>query len=162
MITAARNTRSALHDHLQWAAGLADHFIPARGLLAAAAGAAQGLAVVAASDELAALDPAAADPDGLVDTAREQITRRQEAEPGAAGAQHRRLSARLGMPRRRTLVLLGVLIAAAAAGMSVYLMHGAGIQSGREDSRNRRCRWADLSAGHRLVVAAVNSSGMAG
>jgi hypothetical protein len=81
-------------------------------------------AVVAASDELAALDPAAADPDGLVDTAREQITRRQETEPGAAGAQHRRLSARLGMARRRTLVLLGVLIAAAAAGTSVYLMHG--------------------------------------
>jgi hypothetical protein len=33
-------------------------------------------AVVTAGDELAALDPAAADPDGLVGTAREQITHR--------------------------------------------------------------------------------------
>ena len=41
-------------------------------------------AVVAASGELAALDPAAADPDGLASAAREQITRRQEAEQAAA------------------------------------------------------------------------------
>jgi hypothetical protein len=40
--------------------------------------------VVAASGELAALDPAAADPDGLASDAREQITRRQEAEEAAA------------------------------------------------------------------------------
>ena len=46
-------------------------------------------AVVAASDELAALDPAAADPDALASAAREQITRRQEAERAAVGAQHR-------------------------------------------------------------------------
>jgi len=44
-------------------------------------------AVVAASGELAALDPAAADPDGLVGMAREQIARRPEAEPPAVGAQ---------------------------------------------------------------------------
>ena len=43
---------------------------------------------VAANDELAALDPAAADPDGLASTAREHITRRQEAEEAAAA--HRR------------------------------------------------------------------------
>ena len=41
-------------------------------------------AVVAASGELAALDPAAADPDGLASAAREQITRRQQAEEAAA------------------------------------------------------------------------------
>ncbi len=44
-------------------------------------------AVVAASGELAALDPAAADPDGLASAAREQITRRQEAERAAAHRQ---------------------------------------------------------------------------
>ena len=44
-------------------------------------------AVVAASDELAALDPAAADPDGLVSAARGQIARRQQAEPTPIGAQ---------------------------------------------------------------------------
>jgi hypothetical protein len=37
-------------------------------------------AVVAASGELAAVDPAAADPDELASTARQQITRRQQAE----------------------------------------------------------------------------------
>jgi hypothetical protein len=37
-------------------------------------------AVLAISDELAQLDPAAANPDGLASTAREQITRRQQAE----------------------------------------------------------------------------------
>jgi hypothetical protein len=37
-------------------------------------------AVLAISDELAKLDPAAANPDGLADTARERITRRQQAE----------------------------------------------------------------------------------
>jgi hypothetical protein len=40
-------------------------------------------AVVATSDELAALDPAAADPDGLASTARDQITRRKQAEEAA-------------------------------------------------------------------------------
>ena len=44
-------------------------------------------AVVAAGGELAAFDPAAADPDGLAGMAREQIARRQEAEPPAVGAQ---------------------------------------------------------------------------
>jgi D-xylose transport system substrate-binding protein len=42
-------------------------------------------AVLGVSDQLAALDPAAADPDGLASAAREQITRRQEAEEAAAG-----------------------------------------------------------------------------
>ncbi len=37
-------------------------------------------AVLAISDELAELDPAAADPDGLASTAREQIARRQQPE----------------------------------------------------------------------------------
>ena len=45
-------------------------------------------AVLAVSDQLAALDPAAADPDGLASAAREQITRRQEAEEAAAQRQH--------------------------------------------------------------------------
>lgn len=44
-------------------------------------------AVVAAGDQLAALDPAAADPDGLASMARERIKSRQEAEPPAVGAQ---------------------------------------------------------------------------
>ena len=44
-------------------------------------------AVVAAGDQLAGLDPAAADPDGLASMAREQIARRKEAEPPAVGAQ---------------------------------------------------------------------------
>jgi hypothetical protein len=44
-------------------------------------------AVVVVSDRLAGLDPAAADPDGLAGMAREQITRRQEAELPAAGTQ---------------------------------------------------------------------------
>ena len=44
-------------------------------------------AVVAASGELAAVDPAAADPDGLASTAREQITRRSEAERVTVAAQ---------------------------------------------------------------------------
>jgi TIR domain len=46
--------------------------------------------VLAVNDELVALDPAAADPDGLAGTAREQITRRREAEQAAA-AQRRRV-----------------------------------------------------------------------
>jgi hypothetical protein len=41
-------------------------------------------AVLAVNDELAALDSDAADPDGLAGTAREQITRRHEAEQSAA------------------------------------------------------------------------------
>jgi hypothetical protein len=41
-------------------------------------------AVVAASGELAVLDPAAADPDGLASAAREKLTRRREAEEEAA------------------------------------------------------------------------------
>ena len=45
-------------------------------------------AVLTVDDQLAALDPAAADPDGLASTAREQIARRQEAEEAAAA--HRR------------------------------------------------------------------------
>ena len=44
-------------------------------------------AVVAAGDQLAGLDPAAADPDGLASMAREQIARRQAAGPPAVGAQ---------------------------------------------------------------------------
>jgi phosphate ABC transporter phosphate-binding protein len=40
-------------------------------------------AVVAASDRLAELDPTAADPDGLASAARQQITRREEAERAA-------------------------------------------------------------------------------
>jgi hypothetical protein len=41
-------------------------------------------AVVVASDKMAALDPDAADPDGLASAAREQVTRRQQAEEAAA------------------------------------------------------------------------------
>jgi len=37
-------------------------------------------ALLAVSDQLAALDPAAADPDGLASTAREQLTRRQQGD----------------------------------------------------------------------------------
>jgi hypothetical protein len=44
-------------------------------------------AVLAASGELAAVDPAAADPDGLASTARQQITRRSEAERRTVAAQ---------------------------------------------------------------------------
>jgi len=44
-------------------------------------------AVVAAGGELSALDPAAADPDGLVGVEREQIARHQEAERPTVGAQ---------------------------------------------------------------------------
>ena len=44
-------------------------------------------AVLAVSDQLAALDPGAADPDALASTAREQITRRQQAERAAAQRQ---------------------------------------------------------------------------
>jgi hypothetical protein len=41
-------------------------------------------AVLAVNDQLIALDPAAADPDALASTAREQITRRQKAEEAKA------------------------------------------------------------------------------
>jgi TIR domain len=41
-------------------------------------------AVLTINDQLTRLDPAAADPDGLASTAREQITRRREAEQAAA------------------------------------------------------------------------------
>ena len=44
-------------------------------------------AVLAVNDQLAALDPAAADPDGLASTAREQITREREADRAETGAQ---------------------------------------------------------------------------
>ena len=44
-------------------------------------------ALLAANDQLAVLDPAAADPDGLASTAREQITRRREADRAEVGAQ---------------------------------------------------------------------------
>jgi hypothetical protein len=54
-----------------------------QGQLRERAGVQDWQAVVAASQELAALDPAAADPDGLASAAREQITRRQEAEEQA-------------------------------------------------------------------------------
>ena len=43
-------------------------------------------AVLAVNDEFVALDPAAADPDGLAGNAREQLTHRREAEQ----AEHRR------------------------------------------------------------------------
>ena len=45
-------------------------------------------AVLAASDQLIALDPAAADLDALASIAREQVTRRQQAERAAAQRQH--------------------------------------------------------------------------
>jgi PQQ-like domain/TIR domain len=57
--------------------------------------------VVAASDELAALDPSAADPDGLASAAREQITRRQQAEQAAA-QQRRQVEQLQGQIRERT------------------------------------------------------------
>ena len=57
-------------------------------------------AVVAASGELAALDPAAADPDGLASAAREQITGRQEAEEAAA-RQRRQVEQLQGQIRER-------------------------------------------------------------
>ena len=44
-------------------------------------------ALLAVNDQLAALDPAAADPDGLASTAREQITRDREADRAETGAQ---------------------------------------------------------------------------
>jgi outer membrane protein assembly factor BamB len=46
-------------------------------------------AVLAASGELAAVDPAAADPDSLASAAREQLTRRQQAEEAAVEARQR-------------------------------------------------------------------------
>jgi WD40 repeat protein len=75
-------------------------------------------AVMAASRELAGLDPAAADPDGLASTAREQITSRQEAErselvataapaetptlPPPVTRRHLRLRPRLHLLRKRS------------------------------------------------------------
>ena len=47
-------------------------------------------AVLAVSDQLAALDPAAADPDALASTARKQITRRHQAEQVVIDEQARR------------------------------------------------------------------------
>ena len=44
--------------------------------------------VLAVSDQLAALDPAAADPDALASTARQQITRQREAERAEDKTQH--------------------------------------------------------------------------
>ena len=56
--------------------------------------------VVAASGELAVLDPAAADPDGLVSAARERLTRRREAEEEAA-RQRRQVEQLQGRIRER-------------------------------------------------------------
>jgi hypothetical protein len=53
------------------------------------AGARDWDAVLATSGELAALDPAAADPDGLASIAREQIDRRQQAGSTPVGARQR-------------------------------------------------------------------------
>jgi phosphate transport system substrate-binding protein len=57
-------------------------------------------AVLAVSDQLAALDPAAADPDGLASAAREQVTRRHEAEEAAA-RQRRQVEQLQGQLRER-------------------------------------------------------------
>jgi hypothetical protein len=59
-------------------------------------------AVLAASGELAVLDPAAADPDGLASAAREQLARRREAEEAAAA--QRQVEQLQGQLRERAAV----------------------------------------------------------
>jgi TIR domain len=61
-------------------------------------------AVVAASGELAALDPAAADPDGLASAAREQIARRQLAEEKARQAREEEARQSLGADLRSAAI----------------------------------------------------------
>ena len=52
----------------------------------------QWAAVLAASEQLTALDPAAADPDGLVSRARDQLARAEQTNSAAADRRRRRIS----------------------------------------------------------------------
>ena len=92
-------------------------------------------AVLAVSDQLAGLDPDAADPDALASTAREQITRRQQAEPvdnGAPDVADDRAAGRLssillgvrggkfnGPSVSRRRVIVGMISVPAAAGIAI-------------------------------------------
>jgi TIR domain/Septum formation len=95
-------------------------------------------AVLAVNDQLAALDPTAADPDGLASTAREQITRDREADPAktgtqqSAGAQDRagvlqevpRTSSAARKRRRLIAAAIGGTVALAAVIIPVTLLGG--------------------------------------
>jgi uncharacterized RDD family membrane protein YckC len=81
--TVAEAQEQARHDAKEEAAARQRQVEQLQGQLRERAAVQDWQAVLAASGELAALDPAAADPDGLASAAGEQITRRQEAEQKA-------------------------------------------------------------------------------
>jgi tetratricopeptide (TPR) repeat protein len=83
-------------------------------------------AVLAVNDELAGLDPAAADPDRLASTAHEQLARRQQAEeaPSAADEPTRdpRTPPKLNRGRSKRRIVTGVaIICAVAATVAVII-----------------------------------------
>jgi hypothetical protein len=83
-------------------------------------------AVLAVNDELATLDPAAADPDRLASTAHEQLARRQQAEeaPSAADEPTRdpRTPPKLNRGRSKRRIVTGVaIICAVAATVAVII-----------------------------------------
>ena len=97
-------------------------------------------AVLAVNDQLAALDPAAADPDGLARSAREQITRDREADRAETGAQESasaqdgagllhvvpRTSSATRKRRRLIAAAIGSAVALAAVIIPVMLLGGGG------------------------------------
>ena len=125
-----------------------------RGLIRERAAAQDWNAVVAASGELTALDPAAADPDGLASAAREQITRRQQAETAPIEAEQ---------PENDQLTELGELPreVASAEGLTPAGQAGAGSVVGSGPSPGEADHRAASKSGHdqRPLVADVPGPG---
>ena len=111
-------------------------------------------AVVAASGQLAALDPAAADPDGLASTAREQITRRQQADEEAA--EHRRQVEQLqGQLRERAAAQDWDAVVAASGQLAALDPAAAdpdGLASTAREQITRRQQADEEAAEHRRQV----------
>jgi hypothetical protein len=84
-------------------------------------------AVLATNDQLAALDPAAADPDALATTAREQITRQQDAEraktaePDPAGSRPGGPGAPAARRRRRPVLVTAAIGVAAVVVIAIVV-----------------------------------------
>jgi tetratricopeptide (TPR) repeat protein len=97
-------------------------------------------AALAVNDELAALDPAEADPDGLASIAREQLTRRQEAVKAPSGAEDRDRVAQVLLKTRalrdKRGILIGVAsisaVAAIVAVIAAFVLQGGGGTNGLE------------------------------
>ena len=117
-----------------------------QGLIRERAAAQDWNAVVAASGELTALDPAAADPDGLASAAREQITRRQQAETGPIEAEQ---------PEDDQLTELGELPREITSAQGLTAAGQAGAGPGEQPTPATGLRLAGHAISRRLVVIAA-------